>query len=79
MKPNSYIFTNFLLITVKAKDCSSHADCVSIASTSCVKDPVDNRLRCLCGDNKPPINGLCKSQLKGKFIKFFVNWQNAIK
>jgi hypothetical protein len=50
---------------IKARECNSHADCAGIENTSCVKDPVDSRLRCLCGDNKAPVNGLCKSKLKG--------------
>uniref|UniRef100_A0A336L3L3 CSON002765 protein n=1 Tax=Culicoides sonorensis TaxID=179676 RepID=A0A336L3L3_CULSO len=50
---------------IRARECATHADCASLENTSCVRDPVDARLRCLCGDNKPPFNGLCKSKLKG--------------
>lgn len=71
LEVHNYFFLNknhIISTTVKAKDCSTHADCASIENTSCVKDPADARLRCLCGDNKPPVNGFCKSKLKGKFI-----------
>lgn len=49
----------------KARDCTTHNDCSSIPSTSCVRDN-DERLRCLCGDNKAPINGQCSDTKKGK-------------
>lgn len=44
---------------VKGRECNTHADCSSLQFTSCVKDLDDDKLRCLCGDNRAPINGLC--------------------
>ncbi|KAG5679069.1 hypothetical protein PVAND_008666 [Polypedilum vanderplanki] len=48
----------------KGRECSSNADCLGIAETSCVKD-FDYQLRCLCGDYLAPQNGLCKTRVKG--------------
>lgn len=63
---------NFISIfAAKARDCTTHIDCTSIPSTSCVRD-ADERLRCLCGDNKAPINGQCSDTKKGKLVRFTV-------
>uniref|UniRef100_A0A182TQJ2 Uncharacterized protein n=1 Tax=Anopheles melas TaxID=34690 RepID=A0A182TQJ2_9DIPT len=50
---------------VVAKSCTNHADCSTIQNTSCVLDPIDDRMRCLCGDFKAPVNGLCSAKYKG--------------
>ncbi|XP_049536973.1 uncharacterized protein LOC125951891 [Anopheles darlingi] len=50
---------------VVAKSCSGHGDCGTIQNTSCVLDPIDDRMRCLCGDFKAPVNGLCTAKYKG--------------
>lgn len=50
---------------VKGRECSSHDDCVSIDKSSCVKDLNDYKLRCLCGDDSAPQNGLCPNVAKG--------------
>ncbi|XP_053669855.1 uncharacterized protein LOC128720218 [Anopheles nili] len=50
---------------VVAKGCSNHADCSTIQNTSCVVDPIDYQMRCLCGDFKAPVNGLCSAKYKG--------------
>jgi len=42
----------------------------SLQQTSCVKDLDDEKLRCLCGDNKAPINGLCTATLRGNELIF---------
>lgn len=47
---------------VKARDCTSHSDCSSIQHTSCVRDGTEKITRCLCGDNKAPVNGLCSDK-----------------
>lgn len=57
-----YIF----FFSVKGRECNTHADCSSLQFTSCVKDLDDDKLRCLCGDNKAPINGLCTANKRGK-------------
>lgn len=49
---------------VKGRECNTHNDCSSLQQTSCVKDLDDDKLRCLCGDNKAPINGLCTTSTK---------------
>uniref|UniRef100_A0A182JWL8 Uncharacterized protein n=1 Tax=Anopheles christyi TaxID=43041 RepID=A0A182JWL8_9DIPT len=50
---------------VVAKSCTNHGDCSTIQNTSCVLDPIDDRMRCLCGDFKAPVNGLCSAKYKG--------------
>lgn len=55
----------FIRFAVKGRDCSTHDDCSAIDRTSCVKDPNDYKTRCLCGDDSPPMNGLCPDVLKG--------------
>ncbi|KAM7360716.1 oogenesis-related protein sosie [Cochliomyia hominivorax] len=50
---------------IKGRECNTHDDCAAIERSSCVKDPDDLQLRCLCGDDKPPNNGLCPEVLKG--------------
>lgn len=55
-----------MYITVKGKECTNHNECVLFQSTSCVRDPEDHVFRCLCGNNKAPINGHCKDSKKGK-------------
>lgn len=50
---------------VKGRECNTHSDCSSLQQTSCVKDTEDDKLRCLCGDNKAPDNGLCQKGVKG--------------
>ncbi|XP_053698557.1 uncharacterized protein LOC128745507 [Sabethes cyaneus] len=49
---------------VKAKECTSHADCTAIQNTSCVM-AADDRMRCLCGDFEAPDNGYCQAKFKG--------------
>lgn len=51
--------------SVKAKDCVTQADCIAMRDTSCVRDYPYQQLRCLCGDNKPPRNGVCEAKFKG--------------
>ncbi|XP_055615696.1 uncharacterized protein LOC129761891 [Toxorhynchites rutilus septentrionalis] len=48
----------------KTKDCTNHADCLTIQNTSCVP-AADGRLQCLCGDFEAPINGYCQAKYKG--------------
>lgn len=50
---------------VKGRECSTHADCATLQTTSCVRDPNDSKTRCLCGDNTAPINGQCFGKYKG--------------
>ncbi|KAJ6638600.1 hypothetical protein Bhyg_11337 [Pseudolycoriella hygida] len=50
---------------VKGRECNSHADCSSLQYTSCVRDLDDEKLRCLCGDNKAPFNGQCTAITRG--------------
>ncbi|CAD7085152.1 unnamed protein product [Hermetia illucens] len=50
---------------VKGRECNTHTDCSTLQSTSCVRDPNDSRLRCLCGDNTAPVNGQCFAKYKG--------------
>lgn len=57
---------NFLLIAVKGRECNAHDDCNAIDKASCVKDTDDYKMRCLCGDDSTPSNGLCPDVLKGK-------------
>lgn len=65
----------FIYISAKGRECISNPDCASIGGTSCVKD-YDQRLRCLCGDYRAPINGLCQSGFKG-LQAFFVVQDNC--
>lgn len=46
------------------KLCATNADCYGVGDTSCVKD-YDYKLRCLCGDFRPPNNGICSAKMKG--------------
>uniref|UniRef100_T1GJL2 EGF-like domain-containing protein n=1 Tax=Megaselia scalaris TaxID=36166 RepID=T1GJL2_MEGSC len=50
---------------IKSRECTNHEDCNSLKDTSCVKDPDDYKLRCLCGDDTAPDNGFCKKTAKG--------------
>lgn len=62
-----------LLLSVKARECTSHFDCSSIQHTSCVRDGTDNRImRCLCGNNKAPINGYCTDTVKREYLLFII-------
>lgn len=53
-----------LCASVKARECVAHNDCSSIQHTSCVRD--GSEYRCLCGNNKPPVNGYCTDTPKRK-------------
>lgn len=56
---------------VKARECTSHNDCTGIQQTSCVRDgnSIENpKMRCLCGNNKAPVNGQCANAKKRKLI-----------
>ncbi|CAO1311386.1 unnamed protein product [Diamesa tonsa] len=48
----------------RGKECNTNTDCVGIQDTSCVKD-YDQKLRCLCGDYRAPVNGYCSTKDKG--------------
>lgn len=52
------------LILARGKECNTNTDCVGIQDTSCVKD-YDQKLRCLCGDYRAPVNGYCSTKDKG--------------
>lgn len=60
----------FRIFSVKGRECNTHNDCSSLQYTSCVKDLDDEKLRCLCGDNKAPFNGGCSATLKGNELSF---------
>ncbi|XP_044741469.1 uncharacterized protein LOC123302564 [Chrysoperla carnea] len=51
--------------TARGKDCTMESECAGIQDTSCVPDPLDKKMRCLCGDNKAPQNGQCQAKIKG--------------
>lgn len=56
-----------LTLSVIVKDCATHADCSTLRGTSCVRDYPSHALKCLCGNNKPPINEYCPpTTSKGK-------------
>ena len=40
--------------------------CAAIQNTSCMADPKDEIMRCLCGDYSAPINGVCTNKFQGK-------------
>ncbi|XP_065166385.1 uncharacterized protein sosie [Atheta coriaria] len=49
-----------------AKTCTNHTTCNGINGASCVQDPRDHHKKsCLCGDNVPPQNGICKANYRG--------------
>lgn len=50
-----------IVYSVKARECTSQSDCSSIQGTSCVRDGIERVMRCLCGNNKPPLNGYCSN------------------
>ncbi|XP_037954929.1 uncharacterized protein LOC119684868 [Teleopsis dalmanni] len=50
---------------VKGRECVTHDDCVTIDKSSCVRDPNDYKLRCLCGDDTVPNGGYCPDVSKG--------------
>ncbi|XP_023169638.2 uncharacterized protein LOC111598569 [Drosophila hydei] len=50
---------------IKGRECNTNDDCSTTERTSCVKDPSDFKMRCLCGDDSPPSAGLCLDVLKG--------------
>lgn len=56
---------DYLLVAPRGRDCNFEQDCSGIQNTSCVPDPHDQKLRCLCGDYMAPVNGFCKSKYKG--------------
>lgn len=49
----------------KARECKLESDCAGIQNTTCMADPRDGRMRCLCGDYSAPLNGVCINKLKG--------------
>ncbi|XP_055375344.1 uncharacterized protein LOC129608058 [Condylostylus longicornis] len=51
----------------KGRECNTHADCLTMEGTSCVKDLNDGKLRCVCGDNLAPVNGKCSANKKGLY------------
>lgn len=52
-------------ISVKGRECTTHEECAAIENSSCVRDPDDYKMRCLCGNDNPPNNGLCPDVVKG--------------
>ncbi|XP_061393146.1 uncharacterized protein LOC133328619 [Musca vetustissima] len=50
---------------VKGRECTTHEECAAIENSSCVRDPDDYKMRCLCGNDNPPNNGLCPDVVKG--------------
>lgn len=62
-----------LVTVLRGRDCQFESDCNGIQNTSCVPDPRDLKLRCLCGDNEAPVNGVCKSKLKGKLFGIIIS------
>lgn len=62
-------YTRFVYLD-SARECTLHSDCSGIPLTSCVRDgPVENKkMRCLCGNNKPPRNGHCEKSKKRKLL-----------
>lgn len=51
----------------------AHEDCGAIEKSSCVRDPDDYKMRCLCGNDSPPDNGLCPDTLKGNNVNSYMN------
>lgn len=49
----------------------AHEDCGAIEKSSCVRDPDDYKMRCLCGNDSPPDNGLCPDTLKGNHVNSY--------
>uniref|UniRef100_A0A1I8M2F8 Uncharacterized protein n=1 Tax=Musca domestica TaxID=7370 RepID=A0A1I8M2F8_MUSDO len=49
----------------KGRECTTHEECAAIENSSCVRDPDDYKMRCLCGNDNPPNNGLCPDVVKG--------------
>ncbi|XP_012524585.1 uncharacterized protein LOC105830016 [Monomorium pharaonis] len=50
--------------TGKARECRVENDCAGIQNTTCMADPRDGRMRCLCGDYSAPLNGACTNKFK---------------
>nr|CAD7430067.1 unnamed protein product [Timema monikensis] len=49
---------------VSGRTCKSDDNCAGIANTTCMNDPRDNKMRCLCPDKAGPINGHCPPKKK---------------
>nr|CAD7199043.1 unnamed protein product [Timema douglasi] len=60
--------TSDSLHLVSGRTCKSDDNCAGIANTTCMNDPRDNKMRCLCPDKAGPINGHCPPKKKGKPI-----------
>lgn len=67
---NAFYWWRFVYL-VKARECTTHNDCSSIQHTSCVRDGSDRIMRCLCGNNKAPVNGGCQDAVKRKWFPNF--------
>nr|CAD7405281.1 unnamed protein product [Timema poppensis] len=50
--------------TLSGRTCKSDDNCAGIANTTCMNDPRDNKMRCLCPDKAGPINGHCPPKKK---------------
>ncbi|KAL1122649.1 hypothetical protein AAG570_002976, partial [Ranatra chinensis] len=50
----------------KGRECKSQADCEVIQYTRCNLDHRDNKRRCICLDNSPPVNGQCLNRPREK-------------
>uniref|UniRef100_A0A1B6DQA7 EGF-like domain-containing protein n=1 Tax=Clastoptera arizonana TaxID=38151 RepID=A0A1B6DQA7_9HEMI len=46
----------------KGKECRTDEECATIDFTACRVDKIDNKKRCLCFGNEPPINGECTNK-----------------
>nr|CAD7592603.1 unnamed protein product [Timema genevievae] len=56
---------------VSGRTCKSDDNCAGIANTTCMNDPRDNKMRCLCPDKAGPINGHCPPKKKGRWDCLF--------
>ncbi|KAK6635657.1 hypothetical protein RUM44_000911 [Polyplax serrata] len=46
----------------RTRECKSDEECAAIQNTSCMSDPRDYKMRCLCRDSSAPINGACPNR-----------------
>lgn len=65
---------------VPARACSNHSECRALPQTSCIaSEPRSpSKRHCLCGNNKPPVNGFCSPGKKGKNYTFSGFTHNSV-
>lgn len=69
-----YLYLNLMCLcdidTIRKSECRYDNHCKAWPKTSCGKDPVDGKSRCLCADQTHPINDDCITSPQGNIYHF---------